>query len=233
MKVQKKIKVPITVLGCNGAYIYENGRFDASYPIDRDTLMKIYIQIRANYGIIGWLVFDETDKIKVSATNTGNWVPLLGLLSNVFNGAYSEKYVFSEQAVIDSIAKGTVYKMMPIFGLTKKAIEKANGAYIVLNDIYKDKLTIVKAGGIALEITSCGITKANTLKQYIKAKGIKEEEVAVIGDSFNDVPMFEAFDNSFVMASGDADVKLKARTIVRRVSDLRGYVLDKDNKLIG
>lgn len=231
MKVEKKVKVPISVLGCNGAFVYEDGIFKNSYPIERETLMKIYIQLRANFGIIGWLIFDETDQIKVAATNTGNWVPMIAAFLNMFNLSYSEKYVFSEQAVFDSIAKGTVYKIMPIFGLNKAAKEKASAASVALSDLYKDKLTVVKAG-ICLEITSVGVTKANTLKEFIKNKGVKEDEVAVVGDSYNDVPLFEAFKNSFIMASGEKDIQSKAAHVVNRVSDLRPFVLDDDNRLL-
>jgi hydroxymethylpyrimidine pyrophosphatase-like HAD family hydrolase len=94
----------------------------------------------------------------------------------------------------------------------------------------KINFTIAKAGQ-ALEITAGGVNKARTLNEYIAAKGIKPDEVAVVGDSFNDLPLIEAFKNSFVMSSGEEEVKPKARYIIKSVSDIREYVLNEDKTL--
>ena len=61
-------------------------------------------------------------------------------------------------------------------------------------------------------------------EKYINALGITKEEVAVVGDSGNDVPLFEEFPNSFVMRQAHKDVREKARTIIKGVYELEKYV---------
>jgi len=90
----------------------------------------------------------------------------------------------------------------------------------------------ISATSIGLEITSIKANKAITLKEYIKLNNIKEDEVAIVGDSENDIPLFDNFNNSFAMANGDERVLKLAKHIVNKVSDIRPFVLDKDNKLI-
>lgn len=230
-KIEKSLKIKVALLGCAGAFIYEDGKTVDSHPIDRKTLMELYINVRAEYGIIGWMLFDDDSIIKIAPTDIGSFMVMLAKAMNVFNGVYSEQYLPSETAVIESIAKHNVYKLSPVFGVTKKAIEKASAAYLALSLDYRDRLTINKAGQV-LEITAGGVNKAKTLQEYMKIYGIKDDEVAVAGDSFNDLTLFDHFSNSFAMESGQEVVKSKASHIIKTVSDIRPFVLDKDNHLI-
>jgi len=230
MKVQKKLGIELSVLGCNGSFIYENNKFVKSYPIPKNILFDVYMNLKANYDILGFFVFDESDEIKISVTKK-SIVPYLGIFINWFSFAFAEKYVISEKEVIQGIANGKIFKMMPIFGLTKGAKVRAKESLIALREQYKNKLTINSAS-ITLEITAANVNKANTLKEYVSSIGLNEDEVLVIGDSFNDLPMLKAFNNSFAMSNGEKQVKDIAKHIVKKVSDLREYVLDENGQLL-
>ena len=45
----------------------------------------------------------------------------------------------------------------------------------------------------------------------------------VVGDSTNDISMFDLFENSFVMDSADSKVKTKAKHTISKFSDLKEY----------
>ncbi len=224
MKVQKKTGIDLAVLGCNGAFIYQDGKFIKSNYIPKSILFDVYMQLKVNYNVLGFLVFDETDQIKVSVVKK-SIIPYLGIFINIFSGVYMEKYIVSEKEVVKDIANGTVFKLMPIFGLSKAAKIRALHASLALKEKYKNKLTI-NAASIALEITNAGVNKANTLLEYIEQIGIKKEEVAVIGDSYNDLAMFEKFENSFAMFNGEKVILDKASHIINKVSDIREFVLE-------
>lgn len=230
-KVNTHLKSDVALLGCNGAYVYENGKMVESHPIDRKDLMELYISTRSSYGIIGWLLFDDTDRIKIAPTNMGKIVSLLAVMLNLFNFNYGEKYVPSETAFIDSIANHPVYKVMPVFGLSAKATAKSHEAFLSISDKFKGKITITEAHQ-CLEITAPGINKARTLKEYIALEGIGINEVAVAGDSFNDATMFENFPFSFWMDTGDKEVKDKAKYTIHSVSEIRPFILTPDGKLL-
>lgn len=230
MKVQKKLGFDVSVCGCNGAFIYEHGKFVKSHPIPKEDLIDVYMYIKNNYGVIGFLVFDEGDEIKIAVANKASIVPYLGIFINLFNGKYAEKYIVSEKDVIHNIVKGGVFKLMPIFGISKSACIRSLQAGIALKQKYKDRLTVVDAK-VSLEITAHGVSKSNALEEYISDLGISKDEVAVVGDSYNDLSLFENFENSFGMANGEGVILNKASHIVSSVSDLRGYVLDENNHL--
>ena len=65
-----------------------------------------------------------------------------------------------------------------------------------------------------IEITSKESDKGKTVKEYCRLKGIKEDEVAVIGDSINDISMFRLFENSYCVRSGQLEAKKAAKHII-------------------
>ena len=76
------------------------------------------------------------------------------------------------------------------------------------------------------ELTPKDCNKASGLEYYCKYKGIDKKDVIVIGDSGNDISMFNKFhDNSYVMAHAYPSVKKYAKYTVSRVFKLRKYVL--------
>lgn len=229
-KVDKKLGFHIPLIGCGGSFIYQNGEFIQSHPIDRETMMDLFITFRRELGIIGWIIFDETDIIKIAPTNMGKLLSLGAVIVNGFLGAYREKYYISESEFIKTISTKNIYKVMPAFGLSEGAKRKAQAARIAMMDKFGDKLTI-NVTSMMLEITAEEANKADTLKDYIKMKGIKEDEVAVVGDSYNDISMFEAFENSFGMKSGENCIRRRAKHLIDRVSDMREYSLTEEGKL--
>lgn len=58
-----------------------------------------------------------------------------------------------------------------------------------------------------LEIRKSGSTKGNGLKRLLKHLNVKENEAAVVGDWYNDIPMFKT--NSFKVAVSNAVAELK------------------------
>jgi hydroxymethylpyrimidine pyrophosphatase-like HAD family hydrolase len=69
-----------------------------------------------------------------------------------------------------------------------------------------------------------GTNKAHALKELLKVKGMQENEVAVVGDSGNDIPLFENFENSFVMKQAPEEVKMKAKVTLKSFDDLENYI---------
>ena len=61
-----------------------------------------------------------------------------------------------------------------------------------------------------VEITASDAEKGKLIKEYCRIMGIEEDEVAVIGDSGNDIGMLKAFRNSYAMGNAEPEVKLAA-----------------------
>ncbi|MDL4841866.1 HAD family hydrolase [Aquibacillus rhizosphaerae] len=70
-----------------------------------------------------------------------------------------------------------------------------------------------------VDIVPKGISKALGLSHLIKILEINPVEIAVIGDSFNDIPMLEMTPLSYAMASAHPDVQRKASKVVNHVHE--------------
>lgn len=73
--------------------------------------------------------------------------------------------------------------------------------------------------GTFIDIVAAGCSKATGIKAVAAALGIAEEDVACIGDNFNDLPMIEGIENSFSFDFAPAAVQERAGTIVSSVAE--------------
>lgn len=222
-KIENKIGHPVALLGCNGAFLLQAGEITQANPLPNDVLLEIYSKLRKNFGIISWLLFDSSNRMHMVTHGVSGLFIALAKFVNGLSFQYRETFVYGEREFIKALQNGVNYKIMPVFGLGQKARKKALQAFLAVNDLYKDKVTIC-ASNNALEISAIGTNKAEALKEFIKENGIKPEEVAVIGDSGNDIVMFEAFENSFVMDHAEPHVACYAKHKIHRVADVQNYI---------
>lgn len=79
-----------------------------------------------------------------------------------------------------------------------------------------------------MELTDVRAQKGLVLKEVSKMLGIKEHEVMVIGDSFNDETMFEEFENSVAMGNAIDEIKAMAKYITKtNVEDGVAYAMEQ------
>lgn len=111
---------------------------------------------------------------------------------------------------------------MDVFLKTKKVI-KVEGFHIhagpveaVKRDLeqYTD-LSHLSTGKNNVEVTNITAQKGPALKKYIKRAGIAEDEVMVLGDSHNDISLFEHFKYSFAPENSCDEIKEKAYRVVK------------------
>ncbi|SER58412.1 hypothetical protein SAMN04487944_106144 [Gracilibacillus ureilyticus] len=88
-----------------------------------------------------------------------------------------------------------------------------------LTDQFADKMESYLSDPRCLDIVPEGVSKAEGLKALAAHLQIKPEEIAVIGDAYNDIPMFEMTPNSFAMSSAPAAVQQKASYVVSDVCE--------------
>ena len=69
------------------------------------------------------------------------------------------------------------------------------------------------------------ISKGSAISILLQEFQIQPEEVACIGDSYNDIPMFSLTPHSFAMSQADDAVKEHAHYVVDTVKDAVNQVL--------
>ena len=88
---------------------------------------------------------------------------------------------------------------------------------------FEAEITI--SGPKSIEIVPKGNTKGNAMKVVMEKESLKENEVAFIGDSYNDISGFEACKYSFAMSHADDFIKSKAAFVVDTVADAVAAVI--------
>lgn len=219
--VGKKCKL----LGCNGAYVYHDGKLLESHPMDRKKLTALFSQIYGRFGIFAYFLFDEHAPLYICFRNLPDSFIVALWIGNKCNGAYKEDIVHGEEKFLRKLQESDNYKMMLSFGFGDDARERARMAYLPIKEIFPNDFSVV-VSNTALEITAKGVDKGVGLVEYCKQNGIAPDEVVVVGDSGNDLSMFSCFPHSFAMEHAPAFVKDNANHVIRRVSDLRTYLED-------
>ena len=77
------------------------------------------------------------------------------------------------------------------------------------------ELSHMSTGKNNVEVTNITAQKGIALKQYIRYAGLMEDEVMVLGDSHNDLSMFENFKYSFAPDNSCNEIKEKAFRVVK------------------
>lgn len=100
--------------------------------------------------------------------------------------------------------------------------------YILQNEFRKKypELEITISGPKSIEIGPNGNTKGNAIKLIMEKEKLKRNEIAFIGDSYNDISGFEVCDYSFAMSHADSYIKEKAGFVVESVAEAVKKVID-------
>lgn len=87
--------------------------------------------------------------------------------------------------------------------------------------------TLVETGKLQLEVMKKNHGKAAEVLRIMKEMQIKQEEVAVIGDSYNDITMFQQFKNSFCIKNDYFQGHRYANTVVDNIQEVFHYIEKK------
>ncbi|MFX3625589.1 MAG: HAD family hydrolase [Ectobacillus sp.] len=88
-----------------------------------------------------------------------------------------------------------------------------------LKEVFREKAEIVISGPGYVDIMPRGISKGRALLALMQHLRLEPHEVACIGDSFNDISMFEVTPHSFTLHHAHPLVKEKAKYVVRSVEE--------------
>lgn len=108
-------------------------------------------------------------------------------------------------------------------GIKQASLEK-------IKDFFKDKLEVVVAGDVWIDIMNMDVSKGAGIKSIQKRFGIKKEETMAFGDFYNDLTMFKRAHFSYAMENAPEDVKRQAN--FRAKSNNEDGVIQVISKLV-
>ncbi|WP_138420756.1 HAD family hydrolase [Aquibacillus sediminis] len=86
-----------------------------------------------------------------------------------------------------------------------------------LDQQFNDNIESYLSDRHCVDIQPKGVSKALGLKYLMETLQLKPEEIAVIGDSYNDVSMFELTPHSYAIDTADPEVQQQANKVVKHV----------------
>lgn len=202
----------------NGAeYRDEDGNIIEKINIDKNIarrtidIMKkggLASRIFTSQGI--YTVETKEEALKEIAYRTKAFTPKLTLeeaIEIAKNEAYFNQLKYIQN--IDEFFNGDIEVRK--FVAFNKDIETINKVKQILKEI--DRLEVSSSFIDNLEITDRNAQKGIMLSKVAKKMGIKNEEVLVLGDSFNDYSMFTEFTESVAMGNAVPEIKAIAKYV--------------------
>lgn len=126
--------------------------------------------------------------------------------------------------VIDRFEDGKeIYKI-----IYKNTPQKIEEAFKHLEQKYKEKLYITRSDDTYLDVMNINASKGKALYQLLDRLQISSNEVLVMGNSFNDIAMFEVAGFAIAMDNAPQDVKDAADFVTKSNNeDGVAYALDR------
>ena len=221
-KVAQKLKHNIDIIACSGSYVEASGHVLKDEMLPGGVGKDIYHILETSMPGFVVSVLGKNGEMVIHYQRLGLLKTLVYSWVYFYQGVYAEKHVKGEKALQEMMNRNQVYKLLFYFGLGEKGHRKALKARDLLKEKYP-KLEYAVEDSI-LEITQEGCQKAQGLEILCNYYKIRKEDVVVIGDSENDVPMFLDFPISVCMDHARDDVKKQAKYNVHRFDEVERYL---------
>ncbi|SEC68096.1 HAD family hydrolase [Paenibacillus sp. GP183] len=187
----------------NGAFIHlKDGRLLQSKSFVPELAVKIF-DIAKPY-----------DLVKLICNEDGNHITHLTEASDRIQTRMFEPFIVYPMAE-EALTRDLPAAKFSFFG----EMEILQQVRTELNTLLGDQLTMYVSDHDCLDIMPLHVSKGDSLPLLLESIGLQADEIACIGDSFNDVSMFGITPHSFAMASAHPDVKKAANYQVHSVAE--------------
>ena len=228
-KVVKKIKRNVDIIGCNSSYIIGDGKLIKETYFNPDRISTIVKEIETDFKTMATLFMAEKSNY-ISKKSFKSFFYTIGYKFWYFmQGVYREKFFVDDEKFYDALKSGRIYKIMLMFGVGKKGKEAAKIANKVIREKYADDIEASWSNEM-IEITPKDCSKAQGLQYYADYYKINHDDIYVVGDSGNDISMFEEFkEHSFCMSHSALSVSKHAKHTIKRFWEIEQYLKKGSN----
>lgn len=223
-RVEKQLHHKVSLIGCNGGfYLDEEKNIHNPLPMNREKLVELFAYIHHSFGPWIWMLFDTSNVLYTNACNVPTGIDLGFRWGNYFRFYFAETLIKGDDLFCERLANHDSFKAMIAFGLKQDGKNKAEQAAPALRERFGEYFEFAVSLNV-IEVTAKGVQKGNSLVQFCKENGYDINEVAVCGDSGNDLYMFERFPHTFAMEHSPDHFKSQANHVISRISSLQEYI---------
>lgn len=208
-KVQNRINLESYTISQNGTYIFDKNEVqlteNAFIPEETIKIVKLLTQNQIDFMING----PNTVAFDTFGDNA--------LTPYIIDSNMGDKFLISEKLKKDfqmHAHRVGSFTIIPSPNQEFNKIEK-----LLRETIDNSKFEIVQSSEFTLDIVLREVSKASAILELCERLLITPQEVAVIGDNYNDLPMFKLCQNSYVMSSADPNLAKYASKTVDSVAE--------------
>ena len=230
-QLDDEIARPFDLLSCTSAQNRANGEIIRDVTVPNEIMETVVSKVNQTARPLAILMTTDKYPCLIRDSHRGGTKFLLFFYKIYWHlqFKYREPYVYSNKEFNLELKDGKIYKAMIFFGLAKKK----NNFAKEMNKAFRAQYPDVEFSwtSIVNEITPKNCTKGAGLDYYCQHLGIDKNDVYVVGDSGNDITMFNSYkNNSFCMRHASTIVRKYATHTVGRVYQLEKYLLPKEEK---
>lgn len=229
-RLKKEIQRPFDVMACTSAQIFHDEELIRDKWMPNGKLETILEKIDKKYKPIGYLLTAKDHPCVVYNTKRrGKAFLLFYKFYYWFQFKYREPAEMDNDLFIDLVRNGHCYKVMTFFGFGKSKGKLSKE----INKALRENFPEIESSWslIVNELTPRGCNKGEGLEYYCQKLGINKDDVYVVGDSGNDIAMFQKFhEHSYCMLHAYPSVKKYAKHTIARVYKLDKLVLKGEKK---
>ncbi|TCW40552.1 hypothetical protein EDC32_101194 [Laceyella sacchari] len=199
----------------NGAFIYDtNNQRLYSAHFDGDTARELF-RIAEPYQLVGFISQED-----------GMFVPRKSEMVQQIETQM--RMPIEERAdVLDCLGTSIFASKLCYIG----DMDEIKKLEATVKEHFADRVDSFISDRHCIDFMPPGVSKGVGLKRLIDHLGMKEEEVACIGDSYNDISMLRLTKHSFAMAVADTAVKREATHTVASVAEAARWVLAYNSQI--
>ena len=228
-KLNDEIKRPVDFLTCCSSQVISGGKLIYEKTMPNDKLKLILSFIEKTYDPIALLMTSENHPCIIKYNRKVNHLFLTFYrLWRWFQFSYREPYVYDNELFEKELNSSKIYKIMVFIGLRKNKAKISKETNKELREAFTD----IESSWTAQvnELTPAGCNKGNGVERYCELMNINHDDVYVVGDSGNDITMFNKFhEHSYCMKRGHPSARKYAKHIISRVYKLEDLILRGEN----
>ena len=228
-KLKDEIQRPVDFINCCSSQIIANNQmiFDKSMPNKK--IKQIIDRIEKAYEPIAFLMTTENHPCIIKTNRKVSFI--FRVLYRIWwwgQFAYREPILLDDNAFMKELETARIYKIMTFIGLSKRKSKISKE----LNKEFRELFPEIECSWTQQvnELTPRGCNKGNGVEKYCQLMGINEDDVYVVGDSGNDITMFNKYhEHSYCMKRGHPSARKYAKHIISRVYKLEKLILRGEN----
>jgi Cof subfamily protein (haloacid dehalogenase superfamily) len=220
--VAKKLRIPCSIVACGGTYVQTDGKIIYSNELPNSIARDIARLAIANQKKPAIIVTTDDYRLIAKSWKFSIIEKLIFLVYRIKSGRYLENIKYKNEIFDEFILQER--GVLKLFLLLPKFFKNDPLAmYNLIKDKYQDQVTInVMKHGI--EILPKNVDKGIGLEMIQQQKQLSVDELVVVGDDGNDIPMFEKYPNSFILKHGLDEAKVYAKYEIKKFKHMYNYV---------